>query len=81
MDLAVTLFTVAAALGASWLRMGAALLLSIGFSLAVGVAAATNRYLERVIIPVLDILQSIPILGFFPPSFSILLQVISSHRR
>jgi NitT/TauT family transport system permease protein len=66
MDLAVTLFTVAAALGASWLRMGAALLLSIGFSLAVGVAAATNRYLERVIIPVLDILQSIPILGFFP---------------
>lgn len=58
--------TVAAALTASWLRMGIALLFSVFFSIVVGVVTATNRYFEKVVIPVLDILQSIPILGFFP---------------
>jgi NitT/TauT family transport system permease protein len=43
-----------------------ALILSIIFSWAVGIAAARNRTAERIIIPVLDVLQSIPILGFFP---------------
>ena len=43
-----------------------ALILSIGFSLAVGILAARNRKAESVIIPLLDIFQSVPILGFFP---------------
>src|SRR5579875_3379461 len=50
----------------SWVRMAFALLLSILFSWAVGIAAARNRKAERIILPVLDVLQSIPILGFFP---------------
>jgi len=50
----------------SWARMGVSLIFSVLFSLIVGTAAATNRYLEKIIIPALDILQSIPILGFFP---------------
>jgi NitT/TauT family transport system permease protein len=50
----------------SWLRMVIALIVSIAFSLMVGILAARNRRAEAIIIPVLDVFQSIPILGFFP---------------
>ena len=50
----------------SFLRMCAAYAASLGFALAYGYYAATHRPSERVMIPVLDILQSVPILGFFP---------------
>jgi len=43
-----------------------ALGLSILFALAVGIWAARSRRAESVILPLLDIFQSIPILGFFP---------------
>ena len=55
-----------AALGFSWARMSIALLLSILFSLAVGILAGVNRTAEKILIPLLDVLQSIPILSFFP---------------
>ena len=55
----------------SFLRMVAAYALSLVFSLAYGYYAATHRGGERVMIPVLDILQSIPILGFFPFAIAI----------
>ncbi len=50
----------------SWVRMSLALIVSIIFSWVVGIAAARNRTANRIIIPALDVLQSIPILGFFP---------------
>ncbi|MCI4342988.1 MAG: ABC transporter permease subunit [Thermoplasmata archaeon] len=50
----------------SFLRMCAAYVASLGFALAYGYYAATRPQGERVMIPVLDILQSVPILGFFP---------------
>ncbi len=50
----------------SFARMTAAYALSLVFALAYGYYAATHRTGERVMIPVLDILQSVPILGFFP---------------
>jgi len=43
-----------------------ALAISIVFSLVIGILAARNRRAESVIIPLLDVFQSIPILGFFP---------------
>ena len=43
-----------------------ALALSIVFALAVGIWAARSKRAEAVILPLLDIFQSIPILGFFP---------------
>jgi NitT/TauT family transport system permease protein len=46
------------------LRMGAALVASLVFSLAYAALAAKNRAAEKILIPVLDILQSVPILGF-----------------
>jgi NitT/TauT family transport system permease protein len=51
---------------ASVLRMAAAYLLSIGFSLAYGRLTASGPWAERLLLPVLDILQSIPILSFMP---------------
>ncbi len=50
----------------SFVRMLVAYLLSLGFALLYGYYAAARRTGEKVLIPILDILQSIPILGFFP---------------
>src|SRR5580700_2689715 len=46
------------------LRMAAALIASLVFSLGYAALAAKNRQAEKMLIPVLDILQSVPILGF-----------------
>ena len=48
----------------STLRMFIALILSVLFTFAYGYAAAHSRRAERVLIPLLDILQSVPVLGF-----------------
>ncbi|MGW5097613.1 ABC transporter permease [Streptomyces nodosus] len=48
----------------SLLRMFAALALSIAFTFGYAYAAAKSRRLERILIPALDILQSVPVLGF-----------------
>jgi NitT/TauT family transport system permease protein len=45
-------------------RMFIALGLSVGFTLVYATAAARLRRAEKVLIPLLDILQSVPILGF-----------------
>lgn len=47
-------------------RMAAAYLLSMIFSLVYGYIAARRRGAEKVMIPLLDILQSIPLLSFLP---------------
>ena len=46
------------------LRMFIALIISIIFTFAVGALAAKNRRAEQVIIPAIDILQSVPVLSF-----------------
>ncbi len=46
------------------LRMLAALALSLVFTLVYAWLAAHNRYAGRVLVPVLDVLQSVPILGY-----------------
>ncbi len=50
----------------SWARMLVALVISIALSLAIGILAARSKTAGRVIIPVLDVLQTLPILAFFP---------------
>lgn len=47
-------------------RMAAAYALSLAFSLAYGYYAAYHRRAERVMVPLLDVLQSVPILSFLP---------------
>jgi NitT/TauT family transport system permease protein len=47
-------------------RMLAAYLLSLLFTLIYGYIAARNKTAEKVLMPVLDVLQSVPILSFLP---------------
>jgi len=47
-------------------RMAAAYLLSLLFTLFYGRAAAYNLRAEKVLLPLLDVLQSVPILSFLP---------------
>jgi len=48
----------------STLRMFLALIASVLFTFVYGYAAARSKRAERVLIPLLDILQSVPVLGF-----------------
>lgn len=50
----------------SWLRMLAAYAISFVFTLAYAYAAAFNKRAEKILIPLLDMLQSIPVLSFLP---------------
>ncbi len=50
----------------SLMRGVIALLISYLFALGFGWAAARSRAAERLLLPLLDILQSIPVLGFLP---------------
>ena len=48
----------------STLRMFAAIIVSLAFTSSVATLAAKNRRADQIIIPALDILQSVPVLGF-----------------
>ncbi|MCS6959213.1 MAG: ABC transporter permease subunit [Pseudanabaenaceae cyanobacterium SKYGB_i_bin29] len=50
--------------GRSTLRMFIALFVSTVFTLIYGYVAANSRRAEKILIPLLDILQSVPVLGF-----------------
>ena len=50
----------------SFYRMLAAYLIALVFSVIYGMAAARGGMYERVLIPAIDIAQSVPVVGFFP---------------
>lgn len=50
----------------SLFRMLAAYAISLVFALSVGFLAASSRRWEMLLLPILDVLQSVPVLGFFP---------------
>ena len=50
----------------SVVRLSTAYVLSLGFTLVYGYVAAYNKRAERLLIPLLDTLQSIPVLSFLP---------------
>src|SRR3981081_4210250 len=52
--------------GYSLLRISVAYVLSLAFTLVYGYVAAYNPRAERFMIPLLDVLQSIPVLSFLP---------------
>jgi NitT/TauT family transport system permease protein len=47
-----------------------AFIFSVVFAFFYGYYAATNKFGEKILIPVLDVLQSIPVLGFFPAAIA-----------
>lgn len=50
----------------SLFRGMASYVVSLAFTLVTGYLAAKNRYAEKILIPLLDIGQSIPVMGFLP---------------
>lgn len=57
------------------MRIALALVLSLLFTFTVGTLAAKSRAAERLIIPLIDVLQSVPILGFLPVIFPLFISV------
>ncbi len=55
------------------LRMFFAFLLSLAFGIFFGYLAARSPRAEKLVIPILDVLQSVPIVGFFPLVFVLFL--------
>jgi NitT/TauT family transport system permease protein len=62
----------------SLLRMTASYFLSLAFSLVYAYIAAHNRTAERVMLPILDVLQSVPLLSFLPVVLLLLTTVLPS---
>ena len=65
-EISRSLWALPAYAGYSLLRVGAAYALSLAFTLVYGYIAAYNARAERYMIPLLDVLQSIPVLSFLP---------------
>src|SRR5579863_2034386 len=65
-EISHSLWALPAYAGYSLLRITIAYVLSLGFTLVYGYVAAYNPRAERFLIPLLDVLQSIPVLSFLP---------------
>jgi NitT/TauT family transport system permease protein len=68
------------ALTLSLLRTIASYAASLVFAFILGLAAARSRLGERLILPLLDTLQSVPQVGFFPAAISFFIGATSGHR-
>ncbi len=64
----------------SLLRITVAYVLSLIFTLVYGYAAAYNAKAERIMIPLLDILQSIPVLSFLPGVMLAMVALFPRHQ-
>jgi len=61
-------------------RMAVAYCLTMLFALVYGYFAASNRRVEQVLIPLLDVLQSVPILSFLPVALLSLSAILPQKR-
>lgn len=68
------------ALFLSFLRMTLSYLASLVFAYGIGVVAARTLWGERILVPALDILQSVPVVGFFPAAISFFIAITNEHR-
>ena len=69
------------AAGWSMLRMSASFAASLAFAWAAGYAAATRPRAARVILPLLDVGQSVPVLGFFPAAIYLFVTLLGGDER
>ena len=68
------------ALALSFLRMVISYAGALFFAYVVGLLAARTTTGERIILPILEIFQSIPIIGFFPAAISFFIGISRGHR-
>src|SRR5215467_5286258 len=66
--------------GYSLMRIGIAYALSLAFTLVYGYIAAYNAKAERYMIPLLDVLQSIPVLSFLPGVMLAMVSMFPRHQ-
>ncbi|MCC7442357.1 MAG: ABC transporter permease subunit [Bdellovibrionales bacterium] len=71
----VTVAELPYALTLSLLRIAVAFVASLAFSFLIGVLAARNAAAETIVVPTLDVLQSIPIVGFFPAAITLFIGI------
>ena len=64
----------------SFYRMLAAYVLSLIFAVSYGLAAARNRRNERIMIPAIDVAQSVPVVGFFPAAIYFFVAIAGGSR-
>ncbi len=64
----------------SFYRMLAAYILSLTFAVSYGLAAARNRRNERIMIPAIDVAQSVPVVGFFPAAIYFFVAISGGSR-
>jgi len=60
-------------------RMTLAFLLSLTFAVSYGYTAAVNKRASIIMLPILDVLQSVPILAFFPAVVIFFVAAFSGH--
>jgi NitT/TauT family transport system permease protein len=70
------LWEVLVAVALSWARIAAALAISVFAAVIVGIYSGISRRVDRIVIPILDVLQSVPILGFFPLAVFVLASAV-----
>ena len=56
-------------------RLGVAYVLAVTLALGTGHLAARSPFARRLILPTLDVLQSVPILGFFPAAVAVFITI------
>jgi NitT/TauT family transport system permease protein len=64
----------------SFYRMLAAYILSLIFAVSYGLAAARSRRNERIMIPAIDVAQSVPVVGFFPAAIYFFVAIAGGSR-
>ena len=69
-----------AAAALSLWRMTAAFTIALGFGWVAGYAAATRPRVARILLPLLDIGQSVPVLGFLPAAIALFVGVLGGGR-
>jgi NitT/TauT family transport system permease protein len=72
--------TIALAALYSFLRMLIAYGFSLAFAIAYGVVAGRSKRAERIMIPILDVLQSVPVLAFFPAAVYFFIAITRGSR-
>jgi NitT/TauT family transport system permease protein len=61
------------------IRMLLAYGLSVAFALVYGITAALSRRAEQILVPILDVLQSIPVLGYLPGAIVLFLSLFNGN--
>lgn len=64
----------------SFLRIAASYVFSFISALSLGFWMARNKRVERILLPILDILQSVPVVGFFPAAIGIFVALFRGER-